>query len=149
MMFILSNNEKRRLHDRAYRALRRGHFEVCGLVIVDGRGRISLQFLRNESGDPGRYEISLRTIADVRNAAQQENRRILGSFHSHPVSEAAPGSGDLKRGFFKGVELIYDVCGRSVRMWRLVKRRGRRVLTEVPLVCEPRQRKRRNARLLV
>lgn len=145
-MFILPNSEKRRLHDRAYRAQQHGQFEVCGLLIVDARGRISLRFLRNESGDPGRYEISLRTIADIRSAIRLENRRILGSFHSHPVSEAAPGRGDLRRGFFNGVELIYDVCGRSARMWRLVKPRGRRVFREVPLVCEPRQRKSRNAR---
>jgi hypothetical protein len=34
------------------------------------------------------------------------------------------------------LQMIYDVCGRQVRLWRVRKVRGKRVAIEVPLVVD-------------
>jgi proteasome lid subunit RPN8/RPN11 len=60
-------------------------------------------------------------------------KRVLGTFHSHPISEAIPGRGDLARTALNSLCLIYDVCGRKPRLWKIVKRDGQRIANEVPL----------------
>jgi hypothetical protein len=43
---------------------------------------------------------------------------------------------DRRRATNRRFELIYDVCGREARMWRIQVRGGRRRVVEVPLVVE-------------
>ena len=62
--------------------------------------------------------------------------RPLGTFHSHVVGTAIPGPRDVREGFYRGYQLVYDVCGREVKLYRRVRRGGRLIAREVPLVRE-------------
>jgi proteasome lid subunit RPN8/RPN11 len=138
--FVLPYAEKRRLHLRAIRAQQRGHLEVCGVVVVYASGRIKLRFLRNYSTMPYTFEMCRSETRAVRRATERNGQRMLGSFHSHPVGEAKPGPGDISKGFYRGVELIYDVCGRCARLWK-VQRQGRtKRLSEISLYEEGRRK---------
>ncbi|CAK0771545.1 hypothetical protein CCP4SC76_5460005 [Gammaproteobacteria bacterium] len=63
-----------------------------------------------------------------------KNGRIIGTYHSHPINEAIPSSGDLKNAFYKNIELIYDVCGRSARLWQRCKYSGNEIVKELSLI---------------
>jgi proteasome lid subunit RPN8/RPN11 len=128
--FVMSRTELNRLHRRAYRAQQNEHREVCGVVLSDTNRRLRLLFVRNRVKASYRHEMFRSDVSIIaRRLGRRE--RILGTFHSHPLGEARPSAGDLMSGFFNGRELIYDVCARKLRLWRLVKRRKR--LFELPI----------------
>ena len=133
--YVVPTNERRRLHDRARRAQLRDQTEVCGVVLVNARRRLRFTFLPNRST---RQAVWALTRTDVRAAGQHAPRgwRLLGSFHSHVVGTAIPGPRDVREGFYRGFQLVYDVCGREVKLYRRVRRRGRLIAREEPLVRE-------------
>jgi len=137
--FILPYTEKRRLHLRAIRAQQRGHLEVCGVVVVNAKDRIKLRFLVNYSTMPYKFEMRRSEAQAVRRASERNGLRVLGSFHSHPVGGAKPGPGDIGKAFYRGVELIYDVCGRCARLWKVQKQGRVKRLSELPLHEEGRR----------
>ena len=111
--FRITRRELRRLRDRAIRAKER---EVCGLFFADDAHRISLIFVRNCSPDPWRFAM---TRADFFAAKRRGSGRFLGIFHSHPSAPATPSASDLKiRGGGVRYQLIFDVRGRDVKLWR-------------------------------
>ena len=125
--------ERRRLHDRAYRAQQRDHSEVCGAVMCMRSGVLRLHFLENQSERPGHFEIA---PADLRALHQSKNGtrlRFLGTFHSHPVSYAVPGRSDIRGAPTRGLMLVYDVCGREARLWRIVRRKGCKTAVQLTL----------------
>jgi hypothetical protein len=67
---------------------------------------------------------------------RREGKRILGQFHSHPVGYATLRGSDRRRATNRRLELIYDVCAREARIWRIQIRGGKRRVVEVPLVVE-------------
>lgn len=138
--FVLPYEEKRRLHLRAIRAQQHGHLEVCGVVVVNARGRIKLRFLLNYSTMPYTFEMRRSEAQAVQRATERNGKRVLGSFHSHPLSDAKPGPGDISKGFYRGVELIYDVCGRCARLWKVQKYGTAKRLSELPLYQEGRRK---------
>ena len=138
--FILPYAEKHRLHLRAIRAQQRGHHEVCGVVVVNPSGRMKLRFLLNYSTMPYTFEMRRSEAQAVRRTIERTRQRVLGSFHSHPVGEARPGPGDIGKGFYRGVELIYDVCGRCARLWKVQKRGRAKRVFELPLYEEGRRK---------
>jgi proteasome lid subunit RPN8/RPN11 len=140
-VYTLPFNERRRLHDRAYRAQQRDQSEVAGLVVVEEDAKLTLMYLPNHSLDPCRYTLLWREVLEASRVVRREGGRVLGTFHSHPITEARPSEGDIARGFFHRHELIYDVCGREVRLWRLAKRRTTDPPKEVAIVVEPRPRR--------
>jgi proteasome lid subunit RPN8/RPN11 len=137
---VLPYRERRRLHDRASRAQRRNQAEVCGVVLVSKTNRLYLRFLRNQSRRPGEFRIDREDARAAVRAAEKNGHKLLGTFHSHPISEALPSPGDLDCGFLDGHELIYDVCGRDARLWRLKSGATTRDAEEVSLRLEPRPR---------
>lgn len=139
--YFISNRERLRLHRRAYRAQQLDHSEICGALIVDGKRCITFLFLKNYSTQPGRYELRLSDIRSARTSVSHSARRIIGTFHSHPLSEARPSLGDRKRGFYRGIELIYDVCGREIKLWQQKHQGKRTVLRELPLVLGKKNRR--------
>lgn len=122
------------LHKRAYRAQQGGHREVCGIVTVNANGELRLWFLENRSDKPYEYALDLNDIADVQKKAETLGEQAIASFHSHPLTEARPGQGDIERGFFNGMELIYDVCAREAKVWRLEGNEDNTAVKEVPLL---------------
>ena len=134
-LYFLPYREKRRLHRRSVRAQQRSHSEVCGLL-AERRGRLSLWFMSNESNRPYSYRLGRKAILRTGLEARSAGERVIGSFHSHPVGEATPGLGDLNKGFYRGVELIYDVCAGKARLWRLRRHKQTKTVREVPLILE-------------
>jgi len=136
--YILSFPEFRRLHARAYRAQQRDHSEVCGVVVVKNTSAHSLElkFLKNVSDHAGSFELEDRDIRAARAAAQSESKRLIGYFHSHPVGYATLGPRDRRSTPVNRVHLVYDVCSREPKLWRMYKRRGRRVVKGLPLLVQ-------------
>jgi len=111
--FTIARRELRRLQTRATRAKQH---EVCGLFFADESHRISLIFVRNISSDPRRFAM---TRTDFFAAKKQGSGTFLGIFHSHPSAPAKPSATDLQiRGGGVRYQLILDVRGRDVKLWR-------------------------------
>ena len=136
MTLRLPYRERRRLHDRAYRAQQRDQSEVCGAMVADSRGRCRLVFLPNRSDHPGSFEMKWADVHEVARSLAGSSARVVAVFHSHVASEAVPSPGDLRKGPTTLLNLIYDVCGRTARLWRIKSESGQRRATEVPIVLE-------------
>lgn len=119
--YYISRSDYRRLQDRAYRAQQAGHYEVCGVAVVKNR-LIRLVFIKNEANEPYTFTIGNKALKNFR-ACVGKNEKIFSTFHSHPLAEAVPSSGDIKKGFYYRRELIYDVCGKQVRLWRKINKK--------------------------
>jgi proteasome lid subunit RPN8/RPN11 len=132
--YVLSKKDLIDLHKRAYRAQQEGHREVCGIVTANANNELRLWFLDNKSEKPYEYSLDPSDIADVEKEAETLGEQAIASFHSHPVTEARPGQGDIARGFFNGMELIYDVCAREAKVWQIEGNEDSSALKEVPLV---------------
>ena len=139
--FVLPFNERRRLHRRAHAAQQLDHLEVCGVLVADHANRLKLEFLQNRSRQPYKFLVSLDHVSAVRRSAKRNGHRFLGLFHSHPLGDAVPGPRDRRTTRPGWLHLIYDVCGREVRLWRIIKPRSRYVAKQVPLVLEPESRR--------
>ena len=136
--FNLPYDERRRLHQRAYRAQQKDQSEVCGVVFAGANNKLRLHFLRNLSPESWSFEISNTDIKDAREKAIQNGERVIGLFHSHIASEAIPSPGDIVKSPMSYLQLIYDICGRNVRMWRIKKVDGEKMSFEVPIATESR-----------
>jgi len=131
--YILRRSDLRKLHFSALHAQKRGQREVGGALASDENGRLELRFLTNQSQRAGRFTIARADYFRAQEAIRRAGKHVLGTFHSHPISEAIPGRGDLAGEALNNFCLIYDVCGRNLKLWKIVKRRGQRVAQEVPL----------------
>lgn len=136
--FVLPWAERRRLRGRAYRAQQKDHFEVCGALVAGRTGQLELWFLKNAINRPGSVSLSERDLRRARRKARLEGKRVLGTFHSHPVWVAVPGRTDIKTARVGSVDLIYDVCGWTARLWRISRVGSRKMAQEVPLMLETR-----------
>jgi proteasome lid subunit RPN8/RPN11 len=68
--------------------------------------------------------MSRADIAAWRVRARARGGRVVGVFHSHPISEALPSARDVAESPVNSLMLIYDVCGRETKLWRVVKKNG-------------------------
>ena len=133
MEYFITDRDRRRLHGRAFRAEQRGHHEVGGLLLADRRNQLHLVFLKNQSTRAYHYEA---LPADVRSASEGTRGGPLsavGSFHSHPLGDAALSRGDRKVSSAGQLTLVYDVCGREARLWRVIRKAGKRKVVGVAL----------------
>jgi len=137
--WILPYREFRRLHCRAYRAQQRDQSEVVGVLLSGARRRLTLSFLRNHSDSPGHFVVETADVTLERRRARSRRLRFVGLFHSHPLSEATLGPGDRRAATLNWLQLVYDVCGREARLWRVCRRAGRRYTTEARLRVERRR----------
>ena len=103
------------------------------MLASDENGLLELRYLPNRSQRACRFTFAKADYSRAREAIRQKGKRVLGTFHSHPISEAIPGRGDLARTALNSFCLIYDVCGRKARLWKIVKRYDQKVANEVPL----------------
>lgn len=134
-LYLIAFSEFKKLVKQAYIAQQNGHMEVCGLVCIDTKGMLKLFFFKNRSNKPYNYQINTIDIALFKRR-MKPSYKILGSFHSHPISEAYPGRGDIENGFYNNFELIYDVCGVDLKMWYRFKKNSEVMIHEVPLVIK-------------
>jgi len=107
--------------------------EVCGLILSEDGERINLAYLPNETLRPGGWLFGQQSYESARRRAKGQGMKILGTFHSHPISEAIPGPRDIKTAKAGSLMLIYDVCGRKARLWKIQVSRRRRYARELTL----------------
>jgi proteasome lid subunit RPN8/RPN11 len=131
MKYTLSFLEYRRLHDCAYRAQQRDQSEVCGALLCTPSGRLRLRFLENQSDRPGHFEMASSELRALRQGQNGTRLRFVGTFHSHPFTCGVPGEGDIRGAPLRHLMLIYDVCGREVRLWQIVLRKGRKTAVQL------------------
>lgn len=106
-----------------------GGREICG-VIVDSGHCLELVRTRNKARQPGSFALSPVRVKKIRRAARKLGHRVVGAFHSHPVSEAEPGPSDI-RGARRGeLMLILSCWDREARLWRIGKGRAHPVRLE-------------------
>lgn len=139
MDWVLPYAELRRLQSRALRAQRRDFSEVAGLLVSGSRRRLKLWFLPNHSAHAGHFTIELDDVAAARRRARSRGARVVGLFHSHPLSRAVLGPGDRRGAVLNWLRLVYDVCERDVRLWRVYRHNGRRRVREVGMQVERRK----------
>jgi proteasome lid subunit RPN8/RPN11 len=122
--YRISVSQLRRLRTLAERRQKSGQREVCGLILSDDGFRLKLAYLPNQASRPGEFLIKGQAYESARDRAKRQGESTLGTFHSHPVSEAIPGAGDIKNATSGSLMLIYDVCGREAKLWKIRKVRG-------------------------
>jgi proteasome lid subunit RPN8/RPN11 len=93
-------------------------------VLIKRGQMLELIFLPNLSERRGSFEMSRAGIAAEKAQARSRGGRVVGTFHSHPVSDALPSPRDIGASPVNSLILIYDVCGREMKLWRVVKENG-------------------------
>jgi proteasome lid subunit RPN8/RPN11 len=111
---------------RRARRLARDLREVCGLL-VDHGGFVSLVETRNKSRRACSFWIHPADWKSIERAAAVLGSEVVGTFHSHPVSEAVPGKGDVRGAVDGHAMVIVDAVSGELRAWRIRKGRAYRL----------------------
>lgn len=122
MKYTFPLNFRRQLHRRAYKKQQDGHYEVAGVFLFKN-DKIELVYCKNHSEEPYHFAISTTEFKKIKKEAKVQGKKFGGIFHSHPVSEAYPGKVDLQNTNSNELMMIYDVCDREAKLWRIVKRK--------------------------
>ncbi len=69
--------------------------ECCGVLIGKGDTILRAVRARNLSDNPKRFVLDPADHIQARRAARDEDLDVLGFYHSHPMSPAAPSETDL------------------------------------------------------
>jgi proteasome lid subunit RPN8/RPN11 len=99
-----------------------GHREICG-VVIDNGWTLELVRLPNRTRRRGCFRMVSVDLKDVERAARRLGHRVVGSFHSHPVSVAKPGPGDIRGAEVGSLMLVIDCIGREASLWRVGRNR--------------------------
>jgi proteasome lid subunit RPN8/RPN11 len=94
------------------------HWELAGVLVSHG-GVLGLYELRNVSRRRGHFELRVADIRSARSAAAQLGSAVVGTWHSHVVSEACPSPGDIADAQEGSLLLIIDTIGREAALWRV------------------------------
>lgn len=111
-------SEKRKLHRRAYKLQQENHREVCGLIFLN-KDFLELWYCKNISEQSYSFQISCTEIDDKITTAKSQKKKFIGVFHSHPISEAIPSKSDIEKALPNKLMMIYDVCGREAKIWKV------------------------------
>ena len=96
--------------------------EICGMIIDDGCV-LRLVRVRNASRQIGSFFITASDLKTVARAARRLGYKVVGTFHSHPISDAKPGYTDCRAGVPGRLMLVIDCIGREARLWRIMRNR--------------------------
>lgn len=97
--------------------------ELCGIIVSDGNC-LHLVRTRNKVKRPCSFEITYREIRKVKRAARTMNYRLVGAFHSHPLSGAEPGDNDIKYAVDGTLMLIIECSSQEAKLWRIKKNKA-------------------------
>jgi proteasome lid subunit RPN8/RPN11 len=131
--YVIASSDSTKLHRLALRAQKSGQREVCGIVVGDDSTQLELWFLVNRSPEAGSFQIGRTDYLEARKTIRQLGKYALGTFHSHPISEAIPAKTDIAGAALNSLCLIYDVCARQARLWRILKQGNRKVAKEISI----------------
>jgi proteasome lid subunit RPN8/RPN11 len=97
--------------------------ECCGLLVGDGERIHEAVPTRNVAARPTRYEIDPVDYFQVMRAARAEGLRVMGAYHSHPLTQPLPSPSDLAEGLTHFLYIIAtpytDRSGCDVRAYWL------------------------------
>ncbi len=104
--------------------------EICGVIVSNGHF-LHLVRTRNRAKGPGSFQLPAGEVRKIQRTARKLNLRVLGTFHSHPVSEAEPGVSDIAGADDGALMLILSCWDKEAKLWKIRKRKA----AEVPLEC--------------
>ncbi len=145
-MYYIRTSDLRRLRALALKAQIRGQQEICGLLAGTRLRQLELWFLTNRSPNAGSFRMERAEYLRARREIRELGKHPIGTFHSHPISEAIPAKSDLAGAALNSLCLIYDVCGRTARLWKIVKRHDRRYANEIPVASVSERNRRSRTR---
>jgi proteasome lid subunit RPN8/RPN11 len=125
--YLMAASELKRLRKFAESEQKAAQREVGGLILSNDGVHLKLMFLVNRASRPGQFSIRGADYKSAKDRAKRSGKSVLGTFHSHPISEAIPGERDITNAHAEGsgsLMLIYDVCGREARLWKISKVKG-------------------------
>ena len=76
----------------------------------------------NTSTRKGSFAMHRREWSRIERAARVIGASVAGTYHSHLLSEARPGDGDLQGACDGDLMLILDTVGKTARLWRVRRR---------------------------
>ena len=125
----------RLMRRRALRQATRG-FEVCGALIRDENGIITLRGLRNLATEPAKWMIKRSWLRAIRRELNPTKKRLVGTFHSHVGGFAYPSPKDLDSTWSGFLMMIYDTMDRRTGLWMPVIRNGCGRLRAIAVLCD-------------
>jgi proteasome lid subunit RPN8/RPN11 len=124
-MHILDKHCYKRLLQKARNSSRQvAGSEICGLIIDTG-SQLRLVETRNASRRLGSFTLSTPDVRRIASAVKVLGEEIVGTFHSHPVSEAKPGASDIAHALDDSLMFIFDCVGNTGRLWKIKSGKAR------------------------
>jgi proteasome lid subunit RPN8/RPN11 len=99
--------------------------EICGFLIDNGYF-LQLQLAQNASEKEGSFSYSKKEVREFMKCTKMLGLEIVGTFHSHPISEAIPGPNDVKYALDDSLMLIFDCIGKEGKLWYIKDGRSRK-----------------------
>ena len=132
----LDTSSFRNLRSAAQIAARKNGFEVCGAIIREESGILTLRPLKNLASAPAKWEIELEWLREIRREMKCTARKLVGTYHSHVGDYAYPSEKDLDYYPSAFLMMIYDIQDRRVGMWKPLIRKGTARLRAVAVTCD-------------
>lgn len=119
-----------RLIQKARKVARDDGREIAGLLIHNGH-HIEILETRNTYHGGGHFRFDERQIKAIEKAVRDLGHEIIGTFHSHPVSKAEPGPGDIRGALDDSLMLIIDCIGNEASLWKIRNGKARKMHMEI------------------
>jgi proteasome lid subunit RPN8/RPN11 len=114
---------------KAERAAHSDGREICGLLIDNGHFLEILE-TSNISQEGGHFQFDAKQIRRIKKAVTEIHHEIVGTFHSHPLAGAKPGSGDINGTVDDSLMLIIDCLHSDAQLWRIKNGKARRLTVQ-------------------
>jgi proteasome lid subunit RPN8/RPN11 len=126
MYFFNKNEYQKLLREACDVAHRNSGMEICGFIIDTG---YYLKFVqtKNVSRRTGSFIFSKFDVRKIVAAAKILDQEVVGTFHSHPVGVAVPGSSDIKYAVNDSLMFIFDCTDKKGKLWRICNGRAQSV----------------------
>jgi proteasome lid subunit RPN8/RPN11 len=126
----------KKMRMKALRRARAGCFEVCGVLIRDKYGTIRLRSLKNLASQPGKWEIKVEWLREIRKELKGGEQKLVGTYHSHVGGYAYPSPKDLEYYPSGFLMMIFDTKEKRVGMWKPLARNGSGIVRAIPVTCD-------------
>ena len=110
--------------------------ECCGLLLGRSDAIVEAVPLANAAEDPHRrYFIEPAAYLKVLRVARQRSLDVIGGYHSHPRSTAAPSPTDADEGFSNFIFVIVGLAAETPELTAWIWANGN--FTPIPIVRSP------------
>ena len=111
---------------QAVRAGKRNR-EICGLLLAQ-HFRLTFVPVKNSATQIGSFEMWYPWIEIALKNDTSGAYSIVGSYHSHPVSDAIPGQSDIEGARLKSLMLILACWDQKVGLWQIHSNYAQKVI---------------------